>query len=208
MKFVTISRLRNIIFASAVFLFLLKFPVFGQVPDDVTLNPPTGVTQHTVTLSWSQSADTAFKEYRIYRSPESPVDTNDDLVAVITDQSTLTHTDTTLHIATWYAYKIFVVNNSGTYSPGSNEVSATTLPNYYPFFDNMESGDLKWFIPTGAWVVSDDDSYSGNYNWSDSPDGPYSTNETNILSTSIILTGSGIVMPMLSFYHRYNFEAS
>ncbi|MCH8838314.1 MAG: choice-of-anchor J domain-containing protein, partial [Candidatus Marinimicrobia bacterium] len=178
----------------------------AATPDAVTLDSPAFAPNHSLDLSWSESADSAFKAYRLYRSGTSGVDTTADLIAVISDSSTLSYTDSTTRLLTTYYYKIFVADTLDTLSSGSNEVSATTFDNDYPLIDDLESGDLDWFVPTGTWAISDEDAYSGTHSWSDSPNGAYASSENNALITAISLTSPDVNMPALTFYHRYNFE--
>ena len=158
-------------------------------------------------LCWTQNTEGDFKEYRIYRDISADVSRKEDhLVATITDQSTITFTDATLDMSDEYSYRVYVVDTLGIYSVGSNIVTAHTLIppiNNYDFFDDMESGGDKWFEDL-PWAISDDDAHSGSFSWSCSPNSAYASNSNRSLFLDINL---GIAtMPVLSFWHRYNFE--
>ena len=49
-------------------------------------------TDSTITVTWSQTAETDFQEYLLYRNTTASVDTTGELVATITQAGTLTYT--------------------------------------------------------------------------------------------------------------------
>ena len=55
------------------------------------------------------------------------------------------------------------------------------------------------------WAIVSDDSYSGEFSWTDSPGGPYTTNlNAALTSPSISLVGSSNTI--LQFKHKYDIE--
>jgi fibronectin type 3 domain-containing protein len=111
---------------------------FGKVtilkaPEPVNLLPPFGVpgSFSSITLNWSQSSESDFAAYRVYRSTSSGVGLNSELVNSITSRTTTTYTDTVLNENTWYHYRIFVFD-ANNLSNGSNEDSTRTNVNLPP----------------------------------------------------------------------------
>ena len=97
-----------------------------EVGGVVTLNTPIGTTSNSTTLTWSQSTDADFVSYAVYKSTSS--DTLGDLVTIITDKATTSHTVTGLSLNTTYYFTIRVNRAGGLYRD-SNQVSATTIQN-------------------------------------------------------------------------------
>jgi fibronectin type 3 domain-containing protein len=100
-------------------------------PDPVVLLKPSGQTQSSLTLYWSQSASNDFRYYQLYRAKTSSVDTNSTSVTIISSRTTTTYADTNLQDTTTYYYRIYVYDNTGLSTP-SNIESATTLKNQPP----------------------------------------------------------------------------
>ncbi len=75
----------------------------------------------------------------------------------------------------------------------------------YPFFDDVETGESPWFFTT-PWGRTTTDKFSGSHAWTDSPGGSYAAGTDNSLQVTIDL-GSA-VMPVLSFWQKYTFEAN
>ena len=181
----------------------LLLPLAALAQTDVTLNAATDLGPNSATLSWSQNGDADFGSYRLYRSTSSNVGTGDDLVATITDASTTSFADTGLRIHTTYHYKVFVANDGGTVSSGSNEVSATTTVNVYPFSDDMEGGDESWSVIDAVWSLSTDDAWDGSQSWKHTPD-DQSDPQNQFLETRINLAEA--TQPVLRFYQNYSFD--
>jgi fibronectin type 3 domain-containing protein len=126
-------------------------PIPATPPASPTLNTPTSITGSSVTLSWSQSAESDFASYKIYRDNVAPqtgkqaVNESDTLVATITDKFQTSFTDTGLNPTTTYYYKVYTYNTSGL-SAWSNEVSATTL--------NVPPQSVTLNTPTGITEAS------------------------------------------------------
>lgn len=108
-------------------------------------NPPTAVTLDTpvenrnsyygdsVGLSWSQSSESDFASYKIYRATAPGVTAaNATLVTTITSSSTVSYNDSGATASpppgTTYYYKVFVVDSAGQ-STGSNEQSIVLVNN-------------------------------------------------------------------------------
>lgn len=205
------KALSTVLRHSLILCFSILLPVFPALaiqPANVTLQSPQAAPQHSLELSWSASSDAQFAEYRLYRSTSSGVDTLDALAGTIGTIGTTSFVDDTLVIKKTYYYRVYVVNDSGQVSSGSNEVSATTTGNSYPMFDDMEHGLVNWTSAGGTWAISDDDAHSGTHNLSDSPYNPYVLNTEYSIVTVISLTGTEVRMPELSFWHKHNFQSS
>ena len=176
-----------------------------DAPRDVVVSPPANVTMHSTDLSWTQNTNATFNRYEIYRS-KGTVTTNSTLVQTIDDQSITSFTDVyTILEPDTFRYKIWVIDDLGVYSLGSNQVEAIySLPEVaYPFFDNMEgdtTSNWEWSAPWGLSSVA----YSGITSWADSPVGPYADDANTALTTSISLAAAG--SPALTFWHRTALE--
>lgn len=94
-----------------------------QVVGAVTLNSPTGTTDNSSTLTWSQSTDEDFVSYAVYQSTSSGALGSQ--VTTITNKATISYTVTGLSPNTSYYFTIRVNRAGGVYRD-SNQVSATT----------------------------------------------------------------------------------
>ena len=106
---------------------MLKGPEEGEgapQAEAVTLNTPTGTTENSAVLSWSQSTAADFVSYAIYKSTSSG--TLGDQIATITDATTTTLTITGLSPNTTYYFTVRVNLAGGVYKD-SNQVSTKTL---------------------------------------------------------------------------------
>ncbi|MFC1525987.1 Ig-like domain-containing protein [Candidatus Latescibacterota bacterium] len=96
-----------------------------QAPVAVSLEDPRDTTPVSTTLVWSESNNVFFAGYRVYRSSDAGVSTEDELIATVSDVTTTTYTDQTLEPEVQYFYRVYVFDQSDL-STGSNEVEATT----------------------------------------------------------------------------------
>ncbi len=184
--------------------------LIDDAPLDVLLNEPDHITEHSISLSWTESPDSDFEEYRLYRSTSAGITGNrpeDVLIAEIDDLSQTSFTDNLDYPDRTYYYRVFIGDSQGLVSAGSNEISAATLSGTeletFPFSDDMESGD-RWgnVLP---WALTDEDAHSGTHSFTDSPYGNYENNIDKSIVAHIDLGNS--VRPLLSFWHRYSFES-
>ncbi|MDD4857902.1 MAG: fibronectin type III domain-containing protein [Candidatus Krumholzibacteria bacterium] len=91
-------------------------------PDAVVLDEPSSIGTNRLTLTWSVSSATDFKEYRLYRSTAPGVTTSSTLVATISESEVTFFDDTGLDLAgNIYYYRVFVFDQGGK-SSRSNEV--------------------------------------------------------------------------------------
>ena len=97
----------------------------NQPPQKIILYEPIDITNTSVTLKWSQSADDDFASYEIYYSTNSDVLSDSTLVVSIAQKEIVTYTVTGLNQDTLY-YFIVVVKDTGELMTGSNIVSAKT----------------------------------------------------------------------------------
>ena len=161
------------------------------------------ITSHSIRLTWSRCNDTLFSHYAVHRSSTPGAGIQTTLVTEISDQDTLTFTDTGLAIDTDYFYRVYAVSPYGTYSPDSAaESTARTGGNPYPFTEDFEGSLDSWNL-TGDWDATDTDQHSGSYSLTDSPSTTYPNSSNTQAWTSIDLTGS--TWPVLRFWDRYAF---
>jgi hypothetical protein len=179
-----------------------------DAPEDVFLRVPTNVTMHGADLSWSKNTEADFATYKMYRDTSSEVTRSDTLIATITDRNTTSYRDvySILEPNYYYYYRVYVYDEHGMHSPGSNVVKASYPPPpkmSYPFFDDMGSGDGNW-VWGSPWGLTTKFKHSGSYSWTDSPGTSYRDNVNTALEMRIDLRTA--TMPVLSFWHRYALE--
>ncbi|MEM2970217.1 MAG: fibronectin type III domain-containing protein, partial [Candidatus Bathyarchaeia archaeon] len=93
-------------------------------PAAVVLNAPTGITENSMKLSWTQSVDTDFKNYTLYRS--TTAGSLGIPICTITTKSTTSYTVAGLMANTTYYFIVRVYDVGGLYAD-SNQVSGKTL---------------------------------------------------------------------------------
>ncbi|MFQ5650655.1 MAG: fibronectin type III domain-containing protein [bacterium] len=94
----------------------------NEPPAPVALGQPTQVNGTTLRLSWSQSFESDFDSYRVFRSEASPVDTTQAPVGIVNAASTTSFDDSSIDLGVDYFYRVFVFDKDGL-SAGSNEVT-------------------------------------------------------------------------------------
>jgi bacillopeptidase F (M6 metalloprotease family) len=178
----------------------------SDLPESVELFTPVPQTMpdfDKMALSWTQSNDSNFKQYEIYRSASSGITGTETPVGIVTNPIITNFTDTGLAAQTNYYYKIYIVNQADAKS-GSNEESATTNAFggtvSYPFSDDMENGKGFW-VYSGGFTQTTEDSYSGTLCWTESPNGNYLPNADANLRLTIDLSTAD--KPVLKFRHKY-----
>ena len=192
----------------------------GWTIDDVTVEEaPTDVTplsvidsdQHSVALGWTANANPDFAAYEIYRSTSPDVTRADTLATTIETQATTTYTDDVAVVQPYTLYyRVYVIDQNGNVSMGSNEVNATyTIPtNSVPFSDDVEAGTTNWSwgYPWGITDAADHTNAGARagHSWTDSPGMNYAANANTALTTYLNL--SATTHPILTFWHRYSLE--
>jgi fibronectin type 3 domain-containing protein len=83
----------------------------------------------TAGLTWTMNQERDFGSYRIFRDTLANVDTDDDLIAIITNRTGVSHDDYVPFVSgggpvSAYYYRVFVFDRQGLFT-GSNEVSVT-----------------------------------------------------------------------------------
>ncbi|MDM7914644.1 MAG: hypothetical protein QUU85_05165 [Candidatus Eisenbacteria bacterium] len=96
-----------------------------RFPAAVTLNSSGNPGETTASLGWTRNGDRDFGSYRLYRSEDSGVTEDDDLVSRIDEQERTSWEDAGLIENTEYFYRLFVHDNGGHVTP-SNEVRVKT----------------------------------------------------------------------------------
>jgi len=174
------------------------------VPGDVTGLSAAANSPHAITLTWNAYGGADFLRYEVRRRTTAGVTRTDALVDTLSATSV---TDSGLVAYTTYYYRVFVVDTTDAASVGV-ETSARTKSLSYPHSDPVDSVNLN-FSAGGAWSIvkngtGDEDAYTGEWHWSDSPGGNYAPN-TNASLTMTVNLGTAI-MPVLTYWERYSFE--
>ncbi|MGB7569107.1 MAG: PKD domain-containing protein [Chitinivibrionales bacterium] len=121
-------------------------------------------TDSTITVTWSQTAETDFQEYLLYRNTTASVDTTGELVATITQAGTLTYTTPVpSYVPQPRYYRVYQKDKEGLLSAGSNIVfgAVRNSPPAQPVFilpsnDNdslLSNATVRWkrsIDPNGA----------------------------------------------------------
>lgn len=96
------------------------------LPDPVVLNTASEVTSSSALLSWNNSTDDGFREYKLYRHNSSGLDeTTGILVHVATSVDEVSFLDENLNNAEVYFYRVFVLDEFGQIG-GSNIINFET----------------------------------------------------------------------------------
>tara|TARA_B110000902_G_C14213703_1_gene552324 strand:+ start:191 stop:1318 length:1128 start_codon:yes stop_codon:yes gene_type:complete len=96
------------------------------LPNPVVLNPASEITSSSALLSWNNSTDDGFREYKLYRHNSSGLDeTTGTLVHVTTDVDEISFLDEDLSNSEVYFYRVFVLDEFGQIG-GSNVISFET----------------------------------------------------------------------------------
>lgn len=93
----------------------------NQAPKPVVLSQPVE-DGAALKLSWSPNTENDFANYRLYRSTSSPVDSSGAPIVVINNASTTDYRDTSAATGTVYYYRVYVFDQQGLPSRGSNIV--------------------------------------------------------------------------------------
>jgi predicted secreted protein len=93
-------------------------------PLAVTLNNPSNITSSSMMLSWTQSTESHFSSYQLYRATSPGVSRYSTLVTSFPSNTTINTTASSLAAATQYFFKVYVC--SPWSCTGSNEVHGTT----------------------------------------------------------------------------------
>ncbi len=116
-------------------LTIRRAPEAVDLLDPVMAEPPDAAS---VTLRWSQSQESAFSAYRIFRAEAAPVDSSDRLIQTVASKTTLEHKDTDVVEGRTYHYRVYVLDTFGQES-GSNEVQALVANVRPPSAVNVET---------------------------------------------------------------------
>ncbi len=169
-----------------------------EAPAPVTLNPLDGITSASMRLTWTETAISNFKEYRVYRSESSGVSESSVLLAVITNRATTTFTDTGLVARKTYYYRVFLYNQYDD-GIGSNQSSAMTAGVGWPWTDNFETNQPGWTF-TGSWTRWPGVGRDGSAALVDSP-GDYANSSCHYAQFAVDLRG--MTWPVLRFWDRH-----
>ena len=159
-------------------------------------------TANTITVHYSQSQETDFKQYRIYRNTTNTVDTTSELWATITAIGTVSYTTPTPSYA-WNPryYRVYQEDNEGLWSAGSNVVYGCIVnspPSTPVITYPVNNGDSIWPNDKLCWHPSIDPNGNGvsykvyvNYN-----NAGYSQYATALPDTFVQLTGCDSVLSL------------
>ncbi len=107
---------------------------------------------------------------------------------------------------TTYYLAIKAYDEAGNASPSVPNLQFKTEASTIYFQDDMESGSDKWTV-SGTFALTESASRSGNWCWTDSPDGDYERLKTTTITSEAIDLSSAID-PWLTFYHQHIFAES
>ncbi len=99
-------------------------------PVAVVLSDPSDITDNSMRLTWTESADADFGNYTIYRSTTQG--TLGTLIYTATGKTTTSHTVTGLSPETTYYFTVRVYDTGGLYAD-SNQVSGKTKATPFPY---------------------------------------------------------------------------
>jgi formylglycine-generating enzyme len=112
-------------------------------------------TVNTITIHYSQTQESDFVQYRIYRNTTNTVDTNSELWATISASGKVDTTSTPNYAWTPRYYRVYQKDNGGLWSAGSNVVYGNIINSppatpviTYPAND----GDTVWSDETLRWT--------------------------------------------------------
>jgi len=98
-------------------------------PNPVTLNNATSVSESSLQLTWSQSNDVNFTNYRIFKSSQKGITGTD--IVTITDRSVTSYSVTGLSQNTTYYFIVRTYNNQSQYADSSQITVTTALPSTF-----------------------------------------------------------------------------
>ncbi len=173
------------------------------------------LSTYEISLSWTQSTNSEFLAYRIYRSTVSPVDDNSELIVSLPGRGTTSYNDNSLEDGTTYFYIVYEVSTAG-FSTASNEISAATEFNIAPEpvilsvdFQVDSTIDLSWTTST-----ADDFQYYTIFRAADTTaggdlDSPVSLSIINTKATTntVSIPPIGISYYQVFVYDRHNASA-
>lgn len=107
-----------------------------------------------------------------------------------------------LRPGTTYDFRLVAEDNAGNTS--SEIVPASTTAGTIVFDDDLELGTSLWTAQS-PWSRTAEHAHSAGWSWSDSPNANY-TNYRNASVTTASFSLAGVVLPNLSFWHRYSLE--
>ncbi len=169
-----------------------------EAPPPVTLNSLDQITPDSMRVTWGETGIGNFKQYRVYRS-ESPDPTESaTLLAVITNRSTTTFTDTGLMARKTYYYRVYLYNQNDT-GIGSNQASAMTAGVTWPWSEAFETNQPGWTF-TGNWTLWPGVGRNGGAALVDSP-GDYPNSASYYAQVAVDLRGMN--WPVLKFWDRH-----
>ena len=140
-----------------------------ESPAGVTVNPIDQITVSSMRVTWTEATIENFKEYRVYRSESSTVNESSTLMAIITNKSELSFTDTGLTARKTYFYRVYLYDTTDT-GVGSNQSSAMTQGVPVGWTDGFETNQSGWTF-TGLWTRQINAGRDGSYALVDSAGG-------------------------------------
>ncbi len=109
----------------------IYFDTFDQnfPPAAVTLNPPSNITASSMRVSWTQSYESDFWRYELYRDTTAAVSFMSPKIATINSKMQTAYEDSKLNSDTVYYYLLFTIDTAELSTP-SNIVFGTTSVQY------------------------------------------------------------------------------
>ncbi|XP_077115664.1 receptor-type tyrosine-protein phosphatase H isoform X3 [Ranitomeya variabilis] len=135
-------NLPSLLLTFLLYLGTYRIVAQGAPLGDMNVNA-VNVTEHSITVSWTNSTSANIAEYRVI--------VNNGTSNIINQTSASPYTATGLFPGVNYTITIYAIDNTGTSSPGSTK-SVTTLPSSVSAFQVTAVGtnqmNLSWTIPT------------------------------------------------------------
>jgi len=122
-------------------------------PVAVALRRPVNVGGVALRLSWSESPDHEFSEYKLLRATRPGVDTSATVVASIDDPSIVVFEDREVEPGKVYYYRIFTFDQGGAFA-GSNEVKGRAVPSEPPRAVRLEVKEVDYSSASLQWSAS------------------------------------------------------
>ena len=121
----------------------------AELQSPVTMLPVDDIQVTSMRVNWLPTDLSSFVSYQIFRGTTPDVSLNSTPIATITNKETPSFTDTGLAARITYYYRIYMLDDRGSYV-ASDVTSGMTLGIPLPYADNFESATPGWNL-TGDW---------------------------------------------------------
>jgi len=127
-------------------------------PQAVNITPQlvSNISNHSITLGWTESGGEDFSRYQIYRSDQPEVNTQSQLIGDHPYPFWTSVTDSGLAANTAYYYKVYTEDKGGEKTE-SNQFSVTTSPDIFYGNRMINEGDLGVSFHYSKIAITSDD---------------------------------------------------